>query len=306
MKEFKSFPEYSALEIGHRPAVEEAYRNLPPSVSDIVFSSLFAWQEVYGYNFSVLGNFFLAWYTEGKNLVFLPPLLLSGKITDADFKKSFGALAQALAARAAAQGLKPQFKFIPELYVRHIDKSPFELVPEPGTFDYVYKRKNLAALAGQKFSPKRNLISQFKRKYEFSYEPLGEGNIKPVYKLLPADKSSAEFKVVDSLIRNFSPLGLRGGIITVRNEPVAATIAAVIRDFTYDRACYDTAVVHFEKASTDFKGSYQMINQYFAESLPEDVAGVNREEDLGIEGLRKAKMSYNPDKLIKKYRLEFK
>lgn len=306
MKEFKQFPDRSALETGHRPLVEEAYRNLPPSVSDVVFSSLFAWQDVYGYNFSEHGGFLLAWYREEKNLVFLPPLLLSGRITDADFKKRFSELAQAVSAHAAGKGLKPVFRFVPELYVKHVDKAAFETVPEPETFDYIYKRKNLAELPGQKFSPKRNLISQFKRKYEFSYEPLSEANIKPVYKLLPEEKATAEFRVVDRLIRNFRELGLWGGVITVKGEPVAAAIGAVVREFTYDRACYDTAVVHFEKALTEYKGSYQMINKYFAESLPEDVPGVNREEDLGIAGLRKAKLSYNPDKLIKKYRLEFR
>nr|WP_235619797.1 phosphatidylglycerol lysyltransferase domain-containing protein [Treponema sp. OMZ 838] len=86
-------------------------------------------------------------------------------------------------------------------------------------------------------------------------------------------------------------------ILYVQGVPVAWCLAELAAQGA-------TAVVHFEKARTDFRGSYQYINYAFAQSLPEHVVYINREQDLGDEGLRHAKMSYKPEGFVKKYRLD--
>ena len=110
---------------------------------------------------------------------------------------------------------------------------------------------------------------------------------------------SAENRSVLKILTHWAHLkGLTGGALTVEDIIVAYTIAEKLTD--------DSIVVHYEKGCPDYKGVYQAINQMFLASLPNSFKVVNREQDLGEEGLRKAKMSYNPSGFLKKYRISAK
>jgi hypothetical protein len=99
---------------------------------------------------------------------------------------------------------------------------------------------------------------------------------------------------------NAFDLGFLGGMLLVGGNVVALTVGSIFERFEYERAIEPTVVVHFENADLSVKGAYQMINQQFCEHLPAHIKYVNREEDLGLAGLRKAKMSYNPARFIEK------
>lgn len=171
-------------------------------------------------------------------------------------------------------------------------------------YDYIYSVESLRTLSGKKLQPKRNHVNQFRRQYEYRYEPLTEGHKEEVFALLhkwqeakhtDIDKFLVEDAVIRCGMQNFNRLGLIGGALYVGGRMVAFTYGSAIND--------DTFCVHIEKADTDFESSFPMINQLFINTLPEKYLYINREEDMGLAGLRDSKLSYHPLELYKKYYL---
>lgn len=170
--------------------------------------------------------------------------------------------------------------------------------------DYVYETEKLATLSGKKLHSKRNHVNKFKAVYEgrWAYEALGGENVEECFQMAlrwrrdngcnDDEEKNAEMCVTLNALRLFEELGLTGGILRVDGEIVAFTIGEPV--------CYDTFVVHIEKAYAEIPGAYNMINQQFVEHECMDYKYVNREEDTGAEGLRKAKLSYRPAFLVEK------
>ena len=171
--------------------------------------------------------------------------------------------------------------------------------------DYIYKKESLASLAGKKLHRKRNHINNFMRVYDdIRYSPISRENSEDAVKIAElwlkerenADADElAEFGCIKLAAKNIDALGLVGGVLYVGSEPAAMTIASHITAQIAD--------VHYEKSYGEYaeNGGFTMINRLFSESLPEECDLINREEDMGIEGLRAAKESYFPAFKRKKY-----
>ena len=171
--------------------------------------------------------------------------------------------------------------------------------------DYLYLKERLSELAGKKLHSKRNFINRFKLNYEgrWEYAPITQESIQDVFAFhmkwceingCGSDESFLfETCAISQGLRNFKKLGLSGGILYLDGEIIAYTLGS--------KSGSDMFIVHIEKADHNIAGSYQMINQQFVQNIINDVKYINREEDLGIEGLRKAKLSYYPDVLITNY-----
>jgi hypothetical protein len=311
--ELTDFPQSLPVDIESCPLFFEAYRNSPPAVADQVFNSIFGWQEQFDYRVSRREDFVLVFHRDGNRLIFLPPLLWKGTLRDAGWGERFLSMVRSVDGYCRQNGLEAVFRDFPEHYLRYIPQTHFTVVPERDSFDYIYRKDDLVRLAGQKYAAKRNLIKQFMRNYHYRYEPLAENNLACVYRFIrhwePAagagarDIASGEYRMIYRLMKNYDSLTLCGGILFVENKEVAATVATVVPDFTYADGVFPTVVVHSEHALLEYKGSYQMINQLFCSSLSPDVVYVDREEDLGVPGLRKAKLSYGPERLLEKSRL---
>ena len=169
--------------------------------------------------------------------------------------------------------------------------------------DYVYETEKLAALAGKKLHGKRNHINKFKNLYpDWTYESLNESNVEECFQMAlkwrnqngcddDAEKN-AEMCVTLNSLRLYKELGLKGGVLKIGSRIVAFSVGEPL--------CSDTFVVHIEKAFPDVEGAYPMINQQFVQHECMDYLYVNREEDTGAEGLRKAKLSYRPVFLVNK------
>jgi len=173
-------------------------------------------------------------------------------------------------------------------------------------WDYIYDRKELVDLAGNRFHKKKNLLNQFKNKYDAEYLPFGPDMVNQAKGMQEDwcvwrdcegnDTLAAENKAIAKVLDNWQQLsGVTGGALRVDNNLAAYTVAEVMPD--------NSLVIHFEKGCPDFKGSYQAINQMFLENDPSPCTLVNREQDLGDEGLRKAKLSYNPVDFVRKYQV---
>ena len=171
--------------------------------------------------------------------------------------------------------------------------------------DYIYKRESLASLAGKKLHRKRNHINNFMRVYDdVRYCAIDRDNMGDAVKTAElwlkerenaSGDEAAEIETIKLAARNFEALGLIGGIVYVGAEPAAMTIASRITAQVTD--------IHFEKSYGEYaeNGGFAVINRMFADSLPEECDLINREEDMGIEGLRSAKESYFPAFKLKKY-----
>ena len=180
----------------------------------------------------------------------------------------------------------------------------FQIEYDRDSADYVYESEKLATLSGKKLHSKRNHINKFKALYggRWSYEAITAGNVEECFQMAlkwrdqngcedDPDKRG-EICVTMNALRLFEELELTGGILKIDGEVVAFTIGEPI--------CPDTFVVHIEKAFADVEGAYPMINQQFVEHECREYLYVNREEDTGAEGLRKAKLSYRPAFMVEK------
>ncbi|MBW2604417.1 MAG: DUF2156 domain-containing protein [Deltaproteobacteria bacterium] len=176
-------------------------------------------------------------------------------------------------------------------------------------WDYLYDVDELIQLKGNRFHKKKNLLNQFRKKYDFQFIPFDIKMIDMAEAMQEdwctwrdcesSDALAAENQVISRVFDSWKKLeGLTGGAIIVDRQMVAYTIAEPLSQ--------DTVVIHFEKGSADFKGIYQAINQMFLEYSGKNYKIVNREQDLGDPGLRKAKLSYNPIDFLKKYRVTLK
>ena len=186
----------------------------------------------------------------------------------------------------------------------------------PGTFeftldrdgsDYLYSPRDLIELSGRKFHGKRNHLARFNRQYQWTYEDVTPENLEPCREVAREwcrqngctenglDKEACALR---RAFDYFAELHLLGGLIRIDGKPVAFTIGEEINPKTF--------LLHFEKALPDYEGLYAAINHEFAAKNLSGYEYVNREEDMGLEGLRRAKLSYNPSLLLEKYRAVLK
>lgn len=171
--------------------------------------------------------------------------------------------------------------------------------------DYIYLTSDLANLSGKKFHAKRNFVNSFIRnyKYEFiEYEPKYNKEIMALYDEWTTKSEHAvderERIAIQTALDGYKQLGLKIYLLLVDGKMVAFSVSAL--------SAHSVAQVFFEKANIEFKGVYAMINNLTAKTFEGQSEYINREEDMGIEGLRNAKLSYNPIVIYEKFIIERK
>ena len=177
----------------------------------------------------------------------------------------------------------------------------FEFTQTEEVQDYIYLTRDLVELKGNKYHSKRNHISHFYRIYEDArVETIDPSNKRAVISIMDEwceeneifIREYGEYFAVKDAVDNFVELGLFGILIYIDSKPAAFAIGCPISDITFD--------VMFEKALSKYEGIYSVINNEFAQMLT-SYKYINREEDMGIEGLKKSKMSYNPTIIYERY-----
>jgi len=183
----------------------------------------------------------------------------------------------------------------------------FEYIEERDYFDYLYRGDDLKNLEGKKYQKKRNHIRSFVKEYEgrYRYTSLGQEQLFEIIQLLDRwsqnkiDQSQYDEGIInerlaiEQLLKHQHLLPIQIGGIYIDEVLQAFSIG--------ERFHNSTAIIHVEKADPNIKGLYPMINQLLIQREFSDICYINREDDLGIEGLRKAKLSYYPYALIEKY-----
>ncbi len=280
---------------------QREYRDLfsvtPEKASDYSFVNLWAWHAHRGYEVALAGG--LAWIRLNRPC----PVLWApvGDWTAVDWKR-------------VLPGEFPEgavFERVPSFLVSLWERAlPGQLESEPqrSEWEYVYSLKDLVELPGNRFHKKKNLLNQFLKSTGWSFEPLGHETIREALSLQAewcswkdcagSEELSAENEAVSRILHDWDRLaGLLGGVIRVDGRIEAYTVAEAIST--------DTLVIHFEKGNPQIKGIYQAVNQLFLERMGSGFEWVNREQDMGDEGLRQAKMSYNPRRFVEKFRVRF-
>lgn len=182
----------------------------------------------------------------------------------------------------------------------------FNFKSNPNRNDYVYDTKELIKLSGRKFHKKKNHLNRFLQNYpDFTYTSIDKNNKELVKKVwgtwFKQLKENGEISQglanenagINDILKDYEYFNLKGGFISAEEKIVAFSFGEAIND--------EMVVIHIEKANSYYQGSYQIINQQLLLNEFSEYKYINREEDLGIEGLRQAKMSYNPIFLVEKF-----
>ena len=252
------------------------------------FSCLFVWNNDKTYLLKT-DKFILVYFDVKDKFIFLPPYL---------FDENSLLEAITLAENHAKNcGVKFIMRGLNESQISKL--SGYDVTTKESDSDYIYSIKQLSELSGKKFHSKRNFVNRFTSKYNYSFREYNSNDYDSVVKLCEKwlnekDNSAVwEFNAIKNALQYCEVLGLKIGLLMVGERLVATSIS--------DIATNGIAHTLFEKADVEFEGVYQTINYLTAKHILKDCEVVNRQEDMGIEGLRKAKLSYNPIQIAKKY-----
>jgi hypothetical protein len=293
------FPDFRLLRLADRPLFQEVLEQYQPETSELTFTNLFIWQAHYDYAWCRDRDWLLVVSRQPERGGFaLPPL---GPPPRAEV---CGQLLNWLKNDAGAADPRLE-RADRRLAAELADSAQFAVEPLRDHFDYVYRSQDLIQLPGGNYHAKRNYINTLTRSYPCLYEPLAPGHLPACRELAAAwcslkrceaDLSlMGEWQAVDAALDHLDPLKLRGGVILIDGRVEAFALGELLNR--------DTAVIHVEKANPEIRGLYALINQQFAEHAWSTVPFINREQDLGEPGLRTAKLSYHPQRLVEKFRL---
>ena len=294
------FPEFKPLGLEDRDIFRRLLWDYQPETSELTFTNLFIWKDFYHLAWSLDRDWLLiiSDSPDGRSWTFLP-IGPSPRVETC--KKLLKWLKD-------IKGIKiPSIERADSRLVAELaDDSRFLIEPARDHFDYVYRSEDLIQLTGNRYQAQRNHLQHLQRSYAFSYEPLQESHISACLDLAEkwcAQKKCAEdlslqgeWEAVKACLQNFHDLNLQGGVILINGQVEAFTLGELLNK--------ETAVVHIEKANPMIAGLYAAINREFCRHSWSQVPFINREQDLGVLGLRMAKMSYHPQHLVEKFRIQ--
>lgn len=290
--------DFHPLDLSDAPTVWKYVQHSGRRNCDLSFANLYAWRPLFQTEICEWNGFLLFRFYADGHLAYLMPVGNGDlrRVTDALLDDS-ARLNHPLLILGVCDDLLPNIKQCLDDDVRINANRNYA--------DYVYLRQSLASLAGKKLQPKRNHAHHFKNTYpDYRYEPLSDLHVPACLELSRRWENArterarqrsveAEAEAIRRALTHHKELGLHGGVLLVGEQIAAFTYGAPISDDTFD--------ICVEKADEQFEGAYAVINQEFASRLPNRFIYVNREEDMGMEGLRKAKLSYHPAMLLTKY-----
>lgn len=270
---------------------------------DSVFLESFIWKEFYHVRYAIWEEKALLWLMEEKGELFSAMPLCKEEDLPAAFETLETYFREVLKVPLVihlADEYAVQYLNLPE--------ERYQVEEQEDAKDYLYLGESLRKLSGKKLHKKKNRLNVFLRQYEgrYEYRRLCCSDKEDVWKFLDRwrlekgeeveEHLDYEVRGIHDILRNCSDLRIRMGGIYVDGELMAFSVGSY-------NPVENMAVIHIEKADPNINGLYQAINQMFLLHEFPEVEWVNREDDLGIEGLRKAKMSYNPADFARKYRV---
>lgn len=295
---------FKPLTLSDKPTFDLYLTPFNPRASELSFTNLYMWRRKYGFQYAVLEGFLwvLNISSTGK-WYFSPPI--------GDYSRDPRPSVEALRTFLAQQGrdlvIKKADKAVAEALTSLYTDSIAVLEMRPD-FDYLYDFEALKTLKGNKLHKKRNHLNKFLKTYpDWRYEDLNGTNIPEVKLCLDRwcqlhDCSSdpdlaQERTAIEDALAHWDALNFNGGLIRIGGTVEAFTFAEKLNT--------ETTVIHIEKADPNIDGLYTAINQKYLEHCSAPTSLVNREQDMGLPGLQKAKESYQPVGFVEKFMLTF-
>jgi hypothetical protein len=282
------FPEFAPISVEMRDELFPALNLCRDGVSEFTFSNLYLFRETYGYKLShITGKTFVISGSKNGERFFSAPC-------DVPDEAQLDVLFE------GHDYMKNLSESHCERYRMRLEGAGRRVVEDRDNFDYLYDRHDLETLSGKALHKKRNLVNAFLNSYSYEQRPLDASTLRDAVAVLDAWRDQkgevGDYKASREALELYELLGMQGCVYYVEGRPAAWCLGEPI-------AKARMFAVHFEKALGEYKGIYQFINQAFVRSLPRHYRLINREQDLGDEGLRQAKMTYRPCGFVKKYRV---
>ncbi|MCD7973518.1 MAG: phosphatidylglycerol lysyltransferase domain-containing protein [Candidatus Azobacteroides sp.] len=296
---------FKTIELTDKKLLDSYLTHSGYRICDFSFSNLFCWQGRYETCFDIVNGFLVIRFltVEEKLPVYMMP------VGSGNLQK----VIRILMDDARINNYPFRMMSITQEMFLELDKcfpDTFTYTPLRGSADYIYETENLILLKGKKYQSKRNHINKFKSEHpDYEFSLISRENISECLDMMhkrwciqngcdESDMLHSESYAVRKALKNFEALQLSGGVIRTNAKIVAFSFGQAITE--------DTFGVHVEKAEHAMNGAYTIINQQVAEHIGCDYKYMNREEDLGLESLRKAKLSYNPAILLEKGLVQLK
>lgn len=299
--------EWKEIEITDIDVFQKAFGNIKSQASEMSFANMFMWRKNYYTRFSIINNMLCMISNSRKHVPFAFCPIPMGTFNADEFENTVIKLKEYFDSRGWKLFFGRVEKRMVEKFKKHL-KANVVAKRIDAISDYVYYTENLITLSGKKLSSKRNHINRFLREYgDYEYVEVGEDTFSECERIFNEwceGNESCNCEVPEecekwacSQLLEFWDMipGLKGALIKVNGRFEAFTIGEMLND--------DTAVIHIEKGNADVHGIYTLINKEFISRTFANSKYVNREEDMGIEGLRKAKQSYNPSGRVWKYNI---
>jgi uncharacterized protein len=289
--------DFKQIELTDKKVFDDFFTEDPPRTSELTFTNLFMWRYRYQPMWSTQDNCLLIILRPAEESPFGLPPVGPGNKKDALLH---------LLRQLQEVSPEPRISRLGKDFVdSYVDSDNYETIYDRDNSDYVYLAENLIKLPGNKFHRKKNHVNRFSKNHDFEYRSLDD-DLAESFLGLQEDWCELrdcvndpdllqEDRAIYEAISHYKELGFKGGAISIDSNVEAFALGELLNP--------DTAVIHIEKANPDIPGLYAAINQLFCAKEWSEVKYINREQDLGLDNLRKAKESYYPDQMVEKYTL---
>jgi hypothetical protein len=287
--------DFKPIEIQDKAVFMEYFRQDPPEISELTFTNLFIWRHQYRPVWMEWGDCLLIIYQPKGGIPYgLFP------VGTGDKRQALETLCRELKRLAS----EVRICRVGEHSVKHhVDPDRYTVLPDRDNSDYVYLTSDLINLSGRKYHKKKNHVNQFIKNHDFEYRPLNPELVEHFFEMQEAwcrmrecvenPELLAEDYAIHEALTWFKDLDFQGGAILINAGVEAFSLGEMLNK--------ETAVIHIEKANPEIPGLYAAINQCFCMNAWPEATYINREQDMGIDGLRKAKESYYPHHMVNKY-----
>lgn len=281
------------------------FRKYPPQTSEFTFTNLYMWRNFYGFDFMEWKDHLLIF---SRNFFEVKKIPASGNKSAFYFFPPIGPNPAEIMVSLFENLKDVEFHRVPEQISedlrnhRKFSSLNVDILEDRDNWDYVYIAEDLKNLPGNRYRQNRRWLNKFFENYEYEFKIITEKEVQLCKKLQlewcilrqceDDEELKEEEKAIYDALDNFLALGFQGALICVEDKCAAYTFGEMLNP--------TTMVIHVEKAHMDYEGAYQAINNLFLKNSFEKVTYVNREQDLGVPGLRRAKESYKPIRMEKK------
>lgn len=304
------------ITLENREELQKYLRGYRYCTSGLSFSSLYMWRDINDFSWEIFGDYMCICgmshleLEEGIILPFMAVPLTSTGTYDPEKLRETVLMAKE---KMEEEGYPFSMRLVPFPLIEELAKAfpgKLRIQADRDNFDYLYHKNDMIELKGRSLHKKKNHMNYFLKNYQYEYRPLTSDMAEDAMRFIaefnarkdipPHEREllDMEERAMRDVFENIEKAGYLAGAIFIDGRIEALSVGGIINS--------NTVGVHIEKANINYRGLYQIINMEFCKHLPAEIKYVNREEDMGLPGLRKSKLSYKPVKLVEKYIVTFK